>query len=208
MSPSKIEKLLLWSGFVAAILYFGNAFGIGAIEPNYSHIRQMVSELGMAHASHPALFNTIAVLSGAMFFATGTGFYLAIKRLTGRRVLSVFAGVFVGLFGMNGIFAGAFPAPDPRHTAFGVGLFTFFVPWLMAWGFWKFHAARLANMLQLVAGFVIIGILVFQIGLFGFVDKTNIGLFQRIAVSVFDFWLLATCYWLLTWRQNTPTVTA
>ena len=93
-------------------------------------------------------------------------------------------------------FAGVFPLPNPLHSAFGIALLTFLVPWLLAWACWRLPGARLANLSQIVAAVVIVGTAILQTGLIGGVDGTNIGLAQRIAASVFFLWLVATCHWL------------
>ncbi len=159
-------------------------------------MRQFASELGMANAAHPEAFGAMSIVTGLVFFATALGFYLAVKRLSGRGGLATTIGIFVALFGVNLIFAGLFPLPNPLHSAFGVALLTFFVPWLLAWACWNLPGARLANLGQIVATVVIVGTAILQTGLMGGVNGTNIGLSQRIAAAIFFLWLIATSRWL------------
>ena len=196
MQRTVSEKIGLQSSVVATLLYFGNLLVLGALQPGYSHMRQFASELGMADAANPRVFGAMSVLTGAVFFVTAFGVYRATKRLTERSALSAVIGIFIALFGVNLIFAGLFPLPNPLHSAFGVALFTFMVPWLIAWAFWRFPSARFMSWTQIFTAFVIIGTAVLQTGLAGGVDDSNIGMFQRIAAGIFFVWLVATCLWL------------
>ena len=189
---------------VSAALYLSELVVLGELQPGYSHMRQFASELGMATAAHPQLFALWVLVQAVVLLATGPLFYRRVAEVTGRRTLAATIGLFVACFGVNYIFVAAFPLPDLRHSGFGIAFLTFLVPWLLAWAFWNVSGARSACYVQLLATPVLIGLIFLQPGIVGFVDATNIGLFQRIGAGTFYGWLVLTGFWLDGMRQDAP----
>ncbi|MEO8466863.1 MAG: DUF998 domain-containing protein [Gammaproteobacteria bacterium] len=201
-----MKRKLFASSVVLAVLYFSEVLILGALQPGYSHMHQAASELGMASAAHPQLFAIWVLAQAAVFLAAGPLFYQSVARATGRRKLAVAIGLFVAFFGVNCIFIAAFPLPDIRHSGYGIALFTFFVPWLIASAFWNVSSARGACYVQLVATPVLIFLALLQPGVAGFVDATNLGLFQRIGAGSFYGWLILSSLWLDRVRADAPVV--
>ncbi len=194
----KSTQLLVWSSLVATFFYAANIIVGGLLNPGYSHARQFASELGKTDAAHPILFSAGSITTGIVFFAVAIGLWRSLASASRRPVLAGVSGLFMALFGVNLIFAGAFPLPNRLHGAFGVALLTFFIPWLVAWALWKTSASRLSLTLQIIATPAILLTAIFQTGLLGGVDGTNIGFAQRVAAAVFFVWLLLTAQWLKT----------
>lgn len=202
MNTTVIARWLLRSSIAVAVLYFGTIYTLATLEPGYSHFGHFASDLGRATAGHPGIYNTSAIFQGLLFIAAGGVLYLTTKGLSGRPILSGTAGIFLAAFGVSTLCVGLFPLPDPRHSAYGLALFSMLVPWLLAWAFWKNPRAGLARYIQVVATPALFATLVWQTGAIGFVTEANIGLVQRIAAAIFYVWLVGTCYWLYRQAQR------
>lgn len=189
-------RWLFLCSVAAAALYFGTIYVLAAFDPNYSHFRHFANDLGRATAATPSVYNASAIAQGLLFIVAGALLHLTVKALSGRRVLSGVTGLFLAAFGVSALFVGFFPLPDPRHSGYGVALLSIFVPWLLAWAFWKKPAARSARYYQLLATPVLFATLLWQTGAIGFVTEGSIGLVQRIAAATFYVWFAGTCYWL------------
>jgi hypothetical membrane protein len=143
-------------------------------------VTQYASELGSAASPRPALFNRTIVVAGLAAMLAGIGFFLALRRVGGRAVASLLAGLAVSLWGLSFVMGGLFPMPDPRHGAFGLGLAMHLAPPFMLWALAGTPAPRLKLFLVLVL--VASGILIlimFDAGGLHLVRRANVGLWQR-----------------------------
>ena len=178
------------------LLYFSELLVLGALEPGYSHMRQFASELGMADAVHPRVFAVWVLAQALLFFVAAWLFFRRVRCDTKRNRLAAAIAIFIALFGVNYLFVAAFPLPDLRHNGYGLGGFTFFAPWLLAWAYSRVDGARRFRLVQLFTPPVLIVLLFFQPGVFAFVDESNLGLFQRVGAGSMYLWLALTGYWL------------
>ena len=202
------SKWLLTTSVVTAVLYFGTIYVIAAFEPNYSHFQNFASDLGRATAGHPDIYNTSAIIQGLLFIVAGELLHLTSRGLSGRPILSGVIGLFLAAFGVSTLCVGLFPLPDPRHSGYGVALLSMFVPWLLAWAFWKSPSAQLAPLaryVQLLATPILFLTVIWQTGGIGFVTEGSMGLAQRIAAATFFVWFVGTCHWLNVQRRRAVT---
>ena len=188
------ERALLSLGIILTAIYFLDLIILAALNPDYSHMSNWVSDLGRIEAPHHEIFNVVGFLIGILFLLTGLGFFYSLHRITKRKVLAVFIGSFVSVFGINLIFAVLFPLPDPRHSAFGIGFLTFFAPILLAWACWRIPNSRAFAILQILS-FILI--LLSSFGANAFTNSGYLGLFQRIQAVIIFGWLTYSCLWLM-----------
>lgn len=197
MDASKSSRNWLFAlTVVSAWLYCLEVAILGAMEPGYSHMRQFASELGMADAAHPRAFFVIVFVEAVLLVMAGWYGYRAVRKLTGRAKLAGVIGVFLACLGANYFFVAFFPLPDPRHSGFGIALFVFFVPWLLAWAFWSYPGARRFCYAQILATPILVISVLLNPAFFDFVTESNQGLYQRIGAILMYGWLVLTGLWL------------
>lgn len=201
MNNTSKEQIFLWAGAVSWIIYFLTVFVIGAVTPGYSLIANIISEMGKNEAPYHQILNAVTILYGFFVLTSGLGFFYSVKRFTGKNNLSIIIGILVAMFGTSCIFAGLFPMPDPRHTAFGIGNVQIIVPFFLALAFWKTEGARPFAIFHIVSLVIIISVFISSAvaiaGAHGNIP-TNMGLIQRIIILIFFIWYIFTYYWLLT----------
>jgi len=191
------EQIFLGIGIAIPIIYFLNLFVLGALYPGYSHMKHWVSSLGRIEAPHHEIFNAVVILMGLLSMLAGLGFFYSVKRLSGRTILATAIGISIALFGINALFGGFFPLPDPRHGAYGIGIAILFTPILLAWTFREFPGMRVFTFFQIAMCILIALIFFIQAGLGDLVNKMNIGIAQRLYALIGSTWFIITCYWLI-----------
>jgi hypothetical membrane protein len=136
-------KFCLGTAIAVPILYFGTQLVASAFYPRYSFLQLSASMLGSPNSTHPAVFNTGAILTGAALMIAGYGIF---RSLLGKRVhpaLCWLALISMVASGYTSIQAGIFPLPDPRHTAFGfLVIFLIALPLILLLALWKQPDAR------------------------------------------------------------------
>ena len=178
MRPSPAEKALLIAGVLVPVLYYAALVVTPLFWPGYSHVRQYASELGSADSPRPELFNVTIVAAGVAAMLAAGGLFLALKRLGGRALPSLLAGLAVFLWGFSFVMGGLFPMPDPRHGGFGLGLAMHLAPPFMLWALAGVSAPRLKVFLAVV--FVVsLALILVMFGVGSLVRRANVGLWQR-----------------------------
>jgi hypothetical membrane protein len=179
-------------GFAAAaiavpVLYFSSLLVAAARYPGYSHVRQMVSELGMDNSPGAALFNLGITAAGGCAVVAGLGYFAALRRL-GRPVLGAAAGLFIVLFGVALLMGGFFPLPDARHAAFGMGLAVHLAPLFVIPALLRLPGMRGLVIYLSISTLLMFGFLALMFGVGGVVTEDDFGLFQRLyALSAFPW---------------------
>jgi Protein of unknown function (DUF998) len=106
----------LWFGPIAAVLFFAGIFAIGLMIPDYSSVRQTVSELGEIGSPGRVVFSVLLCLVAAslIIFAGAVG---RILRGSGHSGLPAY---FVGAMAISAAGVGIFAFPHPLHNVFGM----------------------------------------------------------------------------------------
>ena len=172
------ERTLLIAGVLVPVLYYTALLVTPLFWPGYSHVRQYASELGSADSPRPELFNFTIVAAGVAAMLASVGFFLALKRIGGRALPSLLAGVAVFLWGVSFVMGGLFPMPDPRHGGFGLALAMHLVPVFMLWALRGTMTPGLKWFLVAVFA-VSTGLILVMFGVGGLVRRANVGLWQR-----------------------------
>ncbi|MFN0129023.1 MAG: DUF998 domain-containing protein [Verrucomicrobiales bacterium] len=99
-------------GVVAPVLDVLITIWLGALDPDYSHVRQYISELGESGRPYAAVFSVWSLLWGILF----AGFALALGRGFGGQKGSWLGPGAVLIMAASGMVVGFFPC-DPGGTA-------------------------------------------------------------------------------------------
>lgn len=161
-----------------------------AAYPGFNHARQFLSELGGAHAIHPAIFNTGVIISGIGAALGGVGFGLAMLALGGGRIPALVTALCFVLAGIGMVIASIYPWPDPRHLAINLGLGIQLAPLAMLWGFRKTpdlapHRWFLALVFVAMA---VLTVLTKHLVFKGLVNDFNVGWWERAFAFVLVGW--------------------
>jgi hypothetical membrane protein len=180
VGATRVERALLAAAVLVPVFYYTALLATPLFWPAYSHVRQYASELGSAASPRPGLFNGFIMAAGVAAILAGGGFFLALKRLGGRTLPSVLAGLAVSLWGIAFIMGGAFPMPDPRHNGFGLALAMHLVPLFMLWALkgTPLRSLRLLAATVFAVSAVLI-LIMFDVGGLHLVRRANVGLWQR-----------------------------
>lgn len=178
--PRAVTAALLALGVTVPFIYYGIQVLAAMREPSYSFVGQAASELGSDLAAAPALFNKGIMVQGAATLLASAGFLVAMLRTGVHPALACVTSAAVALNGVQSLWAGYYPMPDPRHgghPTFIVGMIL--LPVLLTASLWRgsgraLKAYFVATLLLLAAMFPIMS------GVSG-LDTTNIrGLTQRV----------------------------
>ncbi|MGZ8311823.1 MAG: DUF998 domain-containing protein [Allosphingosinicella sp.] len=187
---------------VAIPLLYYFALLVGAASyPGYSHVTRYASELGAAGAPYPGLFNYSVMAMGlaAMFGAVGLAG--ALRELSGRWLWAIWAALALAVWGFAMVMGGAFPIPDERHGAYGLGLAGPLVP---AFTLLAIRAVRNSAAMRAFLAFIIVGsivLLLIMMGIGSLVTHDNVGIWQRINSAFGMPWLAVVGCWLIARRR-------
>ena len=183
-----LDALLLRLTIAVPVLYFGVMLVAAATWPGYSHVTRYVSELGGPEAPHPRIFNVGIMVMGVVCTLSSWGVLAAVRRLGGRTVPGAIAALFIALFGVAMVMGGAFPMPDPRHGAFGLGFAAVLAPLFLALAFAGRPGFGALVGLLLVNFCLVVFTMSVMMGVGQLVTRANVGLWQRAnALAMFPW---------------------
>lgn len=201
-----MRRLQLGALIVIPLLYYFGLVAGAATYPGYSHVRQFASDLGAAGAPYPGLFNNSVIAMGLAALFACAGLAGALRDLSGRRLWPAMAAVMLGLWGVAMVTGGAFPLPDPRHHAFGLGLAAPFVP---LFTFLALRQVEHAGRMRLFLASIVLGsvaLLSIMTGVGGLVTADNVGLWQRVNSAFGIPWLAVLAIWILVRSRQAQAV--
>lgn len=184
----RLEKSLLYAGIAVPLIYFGNLLLTPLFYPGYSHVTQYASELGGPDAPRPYIFNTAILLLGVAGLLASAGYFLGLRRLTGKTPLPAVLGLILLLFGVSMVLGGMFPMPDERHGGFGLGMGVHLGPPLLALALRGRPHLRGLRVYLIVTTVLMIGFFAVMMGVGQLVTRANVGVFQRLyALNLFPW---------------------
>ncbi len=182
-------RAFLSAGIVVPLLYFGTHLVAGGLTPDYSHVSQYGSELGIAGAPAARLFNGGILLTAVATILGAVGLYLGARRASPGRLWPALTGLSLGLFGVGLVFGGLFPMPDPRHGGFGLGMAVHAAPVFLALALRRAPGHRNLMRFSVVAAVLMLAFLAVMMGVGGLLTRANVGLFQRIYALTLFGWI-------------------
>jgi len=106
----------LWFGPIAALLLFAGIFAVGLITPDYSHVRQTVSELGEVGSPGQVAFSVLLCLVAACLIV----FARAVAQSLRASGYSALPAYLLGAMAVSTAGVGLFAFPQPLHNIFGI----------------------------------------------------------------------------------------
>jgi len=194
MSKLNKNSIFLYFGIVAIIGYVINIIILGELDPNYSHAKQQISELGIINALNPLMFNLGEIVAGTFFLTSSIGAYLAVFDLTNKKYLSIIFALCITFFGINFLYSGFFPLPDERHNGYGMGAYILLAPIFLAWSCWHIPKCKLFAYANLIAFLLLLMVMVLNIFLG---SQQNLGIFQRALVLSTFLWIFSVYSYLI-----------
>jgi hypothetical membrane protein len=137
-----VVSLTLALGILVPAIYYGIQAAAAPTYPGFSVLRVTASELGSDRSPAAFWFNRAIMLQGAATIAAATGIFAALRRFGTSTRLAGLTAAAVALNGVQTLWAGWFPMPDPRHgghPAFIVGMLL--MPLLLAATMWRIAGA-------------------------------------------------------------------
>lgn len=197
----------LYCGMLAPLLWMAAIVIAGELRPGFDHVAQYISELG-ERGSPNADFMRYGgfVATGLLHIAYAAAFYAALRRLNGRRHLSLLVAALIALNGLGRIGAGLFAcapgcaAPDDLvqglHSLSATVAFLAIAAAALLGGVLFRDGLGLRGLApySLVTG--VTGLLF--LGLMSAGDAARVGLYERLASGVLSLWILLTALHLAT----------
>ena len=201
-TPHTRDRLTLAALYLALtipFIYYGVQVACAAFEPNYSFVGQAASELGSDRAARPQWFNAGIMVQGVVTLIAAAGFLRAMLRLRVRAVLACLAAAALAVNGVQTLWAGYFPMPDPRHgghPAFIVAMIL--LPVLHTAALWK-RSGRPLRLYFVATLLLLLAMIPIMSGMSGIDTVPVRGLLQRIyTLTVFP--VIGVAAWVLAGR--------
>ena len=181
----QVVKKLLFAGAIMPVLYFTLLYTAGALYPDYSHVRQVASDLGADGAPYGwALeFNIGLVYVGLAGIAGAIGLFQGLRRLGGGFILTSVTSTVIVLPSVIMVMSGLFPLPSPWHANFHILLTGNLVPLFGALALRAMPNAATIRLLLIVGFGVNMGITGVLFGIGDLVNEGNLGLWLRLWVA-------------------------
>lgn len=198
--PSHHPTLLaLRLAIAIPFFYYGIQLISGLLNPGYSFVSQVASILGSDLVRYAPIFNLGIMLQGLLSIAAAGGFWRGLTLLRVHPILALPTAAAIFMSGIQSIWAGWFPMPDPRHG--GHPLFVIFmlaIPPLLLLSLWRSAARPLR--LYLISNLILLLVMVPFMSRMINLDAYNVqGLLQRIfTFSIFP--PIAVAAWFISSR--------
>jgi hypothetical membrane protein len=171
---------LLRLGVLVPFVYYGTQAVAAPFFPNFSFVGTTASEMGSSLSRHPAIFNTGIIALGVITLLTSLGYLLALRHVGVDPALALVTSADIALNGVQMLWAGLHPLPDPRHagyTVFVAGMVA--LPVLIILSLWRrasppLRAYFVATLLLLAAMVPVVS------GVTGIDRRTYRGIIQRL----------------------------
>jgi hypothetical protein len=177
---SRPALFLLRLGLLVPFVYYGTQVVAAPFFPNFSFVGTTASEMGSSLSRHPTIFNAGIITLGVITLLTSLGYFLALRHVGLDLVLAVLVSADIAINGVQTLWAGLHPLPDPRHAGYAVfvaGMFA--LPVLITLSLWRgasppLRAYFVATLLLLAAMVPVVT------GVSGVDRRTYRGIIQRV----------------------------
>jgi hypothetical membrane protein len=112
------EKATLWLlrfGIAVPLIYYGIQALAAPFYPGFSVLGTTASELGSDKSEHAVIFNAGIMVQGVASIAAALGFFAALRPIRINSSLAALTALALAMTGIQHIWAGCYPIPDPRH---------------------------------------------------------------------------------------------
>lgn len=177
-----MEKRLLLAGALMPVLYFVLLLTFGSLYPDFSHVRQVASDLGADGAPYDwaGAFNIGLVLTALAGTAGAVGLFQGLRKLGSNFILTVLVSVTIVSPMASQAMSGIFPIPSPWHANFYMLLAGNLVPLFGAMALRTAPDTAAIRRLLFIGFGVNVGITAVLFGIGDLVTEANLGLWLRI----------------------------
>lgn len=175
-------KPLLLVGSLLPILYFVALYSAGLFYPDYSHIKQVASDLGAANAPYAfaGVFNIGLLMVAAAGLAGAAGLLSGLQKAGSGRLLAILTAITLAMPSISLAMSGLFPLPSPYHSSFVLLLAGIFTPLFGGFALRKVSGTGGTQLFLFLAFGAALLVLAFIFGLGGLVTNDTVGLWLRI----------------------------
>ena len=114
----RVILLSLYAGIAVPFFYYGIQLLAAPYLPGFSLVSTTASELGSDLSRFRSIFNIGIMILGVVTLIASVSFLLAFRRLGIHPLLAWTASLAVAMSGVQNLWAGCFPIPDPRHAGY------------------------------------------------------------------------------------------
>lgn len=183
----RFASLLLKIGVLVPVLYYGVLIAGGLMTPGYSHVTQYASELGMAGQPAAQIFNYGILAAGVCAIIGAVGVLIGMMRLGANILWAALTAICLVGFGVSFVYGGLYPMPNPLHggpalpMGLSIGLAAVPAALFMFLGLsGRSDMGGLKTLLILsFLAMIALNLIMFNVGGFNLVSKSNVGLWQR-----------------------------
>ena len=177
------NKKLISLGFLVPLVFWFTIMICGFMTPDYSHLSDLVSELGMKGAETQYIFTAGSVIKSILSVFFIVGLYKSAKRME----LSTAPILILLVFPISTFGTGIFPMPTLLHSLFDILLVLFNLSPLLAIIRWNKAVIPYVNIVSIVV--LLLFNLVFLRGVPNTLDHYP-GLLQRLAHLGWSVWFI------------------
>lgn len=105
MKQNQLFVIIALGVIIASFIYPVATLILGLQVEGYSHLRDLISELGVSHLPYAWILTTVLIVDSVLVI----GLAIAIQQSIGQRGQNQWAAIFVGLFGATLLIGGLFP---------------------------------------------------------------------------------------------------
>lgn len=191
------KKLWAWCGVLAPVVLLLAWVIFAWLTPNYSHLTNAISELGMSGSPYALAWNISGFMFVGILITTGAwGFHMALRGHAGARLVPL----LVALSGIGWIGLGVFPAdaefrPSPQTTVHFVLVALNYLAFVLAAFTFAFQSR--SNPEWQRWRWLLVGMGALAIAAFFIPPVVPPGVSQRIGVGAYFGWLFVVHYALL-----------
>ena len=180
-SRQNLTVALLAGGMAAPLLYYGVQLAAAPAYPGFSFVSTTASELGSDLSPNARAFNAAIIVLGSATLLAAAGFWRALRHLGTFPPLALATSLAVALNGVQTLWAGLHPMPDPRHgghPAFIIGMIL--LPPLLTLALWRRSRSRLLRAYILATLALLAVMIPIMSGATRLDTHSYRGLFQRV----------------------------
>jgi hypothetical protein len=181
LSRQHLTLALLTAGMAAPLLYYGLQAAAAPFYPGFSFVGTTASELGSDLSPQAPAFNAGIILLGAATLLASAGFWRALRRLGASPALALPTSLAVAANGVQSLWAGLHPMPDPRHGGHPAFILAMILlPPLLTAALWRHSRSRVLQA-YLLATLALLAVMIpLMSGATGLDTHTYRGLLQRV----------------------------
>ena len=167
-------------GVAVSVLYYGLQVSAAPAYPGFSFIGTTASELGSDLSPRAGLFNAGIMVQGACTLLAAAGYWLALRATGVNGLVAALTASAVVMNGVQTVWAGFYPMPDPRHGGHPVFIAAMILlPVLLTLSLWRGGSAALRVYLVLTI-FLLAAMVPIMSGMAGVDTRAYRGLVQRV----------------------------